>query len=120
MSLEQMNQLEREAQREESSACSASNAQALLADVRRGGRSLTEALVDVVRYWHTGADKIARDELYATINHFSHDILRITEMKLAAKAREHRSSADRKRALIKASILPLTEDAQEVSHDEQF
>lgn len=120
MSLEQMNQLEREAQHEESRARSASSAQALLADVRKDGRSLTEALVDVIRYWHTGANEIARDELYATINHFSHDILRIAEMTLAARARVHRASAEQKRAVIKASILPLTEDAQEVSHDEQF
>lgn len=87
MSLEQMNLLEQGARCEEQIANEALSAQALLADVRKGDRSLSDALVDLHNRWNYGANEVARNELYTAINRFSHDILRIAEMTLSARAR---------------------------------
>jgi len=87
-----------------------SSAAVALSKMRKGPRSLTDAITDVFKGWDYGADGVARDELYEVINEMANDIYRVAELRLAAKARLYKVNAAQKRAVITASILPLPEE----------
>lgn len=112
MSLEYLQALDREAQDERYKAKNCELAKDLLASMRKGPHSLSNALNRVIGGWRYGSEKVAKDELNAVLDEMATDIYRIAEMRLAAKARFHKTQAAQKSAIVTASILlpPESED----------
>lgn len=109
MSLEHLQTLDREAKDEKRKSRSCELAKDLLADMRKGPHSLSDALDKVAGRCNYGSDEVAKKELHAVLNEMAADIYRIAEMRLAAKARFHKMQAAQKSAIVTASILPLPE-----------
>lgn len=117
MSLLELNELSAEANAFDRNALRLSTAQELLAKERNSPRTISEFIVRVTPNWHSGEEREAREELFSVLKELQNDIFRIAEMRLAAKAREHKVAAAHKRAIITASILPLS--SEEVSNEVQ-
>lgn len=116
MSLSELKQLEAEVHALEHNALRLSGAQGLLAEERKRDRTMGEFILEVMSYWHSGSQGVAREELFGVLAELQFDIFRIAEMRLAAKAREHKVSAAQKRAIITTAILPLpSETTHEIS-----
>jgi len=113
MSLSELKELEAEANGFDSNALLLSGAQELLAKERNSPRTIGKFIVEVMRYWNSGKEGKAREELFSVLAELQIDIFRIAEMRLAAKAREHKVSAAHKRALITTAILPFPRGAQD-------
>lgn len=109
MSLAELQLLDREAKDETHKSRNCELAKELLASMRKGPHSLSDALDKVVGRWNYGSDEVAKNELHAVLNEMAADIYRIAEMRLAAKARFHKTQAAQKSAIVTASILPLPE-----------
>lgn len=101
MSLDALKTLEREAERCHSNRLRYERAEEALAQHRNNGRELS-AILDILR-----GDAVAKEALIEAVNQYRSDILRLAELRLAAKAREEKLSAAHKRAVIAASILPM-------------
>lgn len=108
MSLEQLQQLERDAKDIESSKSRFDGAEKRLSDLRNGSRTLVE-IVELTRDWRYSSDEQAKLALHEVINECKLDLLRLAELRLAAKSRELKIKAAQRRAVITASILPLPE-----------
>lgn len=111
MSLEQLQQLERDARDIESSKSRLDGAEKALADLRNGGRTLVEIVV-ITRDWKYSSEEAAKIALHEVINECKLDLLRLAELRLAAKSRELKIQAAQRRAVIAASILPIPEIKQ--------
>lgn len=109
MSLAELQLLDREAKDETHKSRNCELAKELLASMRKGPHSLSDALDKVVGRWNYDSDEVAKNELHAVLNEMAADIYRIAEMRLAAKARFHKTQAAQKSAIVTASILPLPE-----------
>ncbi|MBB20226.1 MAG: hypothetical protein CMP20_12305 [Rickettsiales bacterium] len=109
MSLAELQLLDREAKDETHKSRNCELAKELLASMRKGPHSLSDALDKVAGRWNYGSDEVAKNELHAVLNEMAADIYRIAEMRLAAKARFHKTQAAQKSAIVTASILPLPE-----------
>lgn len=116
MSLSELKELEAEAKDHDYSFLRLCGAQVLLANERKGPRTIGDFIVEVMRYWHSGKEGEAKEELFNVLAELQYDIFRIAEMRLAAKAREHKVTAAHKRAIVNASILPLPSEG---NHDNQ-
>lgn len=102
MTLDEINKLNSESIRLLHDSAKFESAQKLLAGLRTGESPLTNEIVSRMEYWKSATEKIARDELFAVINGMAADILRIAEMRLAAAAREAKTSAASKRSIVDA------------------
>jgi len=109
VSLAKLQILNSEAEDEKRKSRNCELAKDLLADMRKGPHSLSDALDKVAGCWNYGSDEVAKNELHAVLNEMAADIYRIAEMRLAAKARFHKTQAAQKSAIVTASILPLPE-----------
>lgn len=109
MSLEQLKTIEREANSIASDCEKHEQAEKLLAALRNGPQTLSDIFINANSRWNYGCDELAKSALIEVINEAKLDILRLAELRLAAKARELKIEAARRRAIITASILPLPE-----------
>lgn len=89
MTLDELNHLGSKAEATKMEKGRTATAARLLAEKRNAeeGRTMEDIVVLFARQWHYGAEKIACEELFAVLNEFRADILRIAEMRLEAKAR---------------------------------
>ena len=102
MTLEELNNLNSEAEWLLRDARKQEQAGKLLGDIRTGEATFTNEIMDKLRYWSSGSNELARDELFAVLNEMAPDILRIAELRLAAAARQAKVSASSKKAAIAA------------------
>ena len=102
MTLEELNKIDTAADWLIRDAKGYENAAAMLADLRNGEATLADEIMDTLRYWTNGSQKIARNELFAVLNSMAPDIIRIAELRLAAAARQAKVSASSKKAAIAA------------------
>lgn len=109
MSLEKLKALESEAKNLEYQKTKHESAEKLLANARNGQETLAEFFGRIRDNWRYGDNELARDALTEVINEAKLDILRLAELRLAAKARELKIEAARRNAIVTASILPIPE-----------
>lgn len=109
MSLEQLKTIERKANSIAIDCEAHGKAEKLLAGQRNGPCTLSDILITAHSRWSYGCDELAKIALIEVINEAKLDILRLAELRLAARARELKIEASRHRAIITASILPLPE-----------
>ena len=102
MTLEELNQLDSRAEKLLRDAKWYENAAVMLADLRNGEAKLADEITGTLRYWTSGSQNIARNELFAVLNSMAPDIIRIAELRLAAAARQAKVSASSKKAAIAA------------------
>jgi hypothetical protein len=107
VSLEQLKNLEQEAQRLSNQQDSHNFAEKTLASLRNGPQTLSYIASNLMPGWQYGSDEIARAALMEVLDEAKLDILRLAELRLAAKSRELKIDAARRRAVIAASILPI-------------
>lgn len=70
------------------------------------GRKFSESIL-IMKDWRYGADEIARNAVFEILEECKHDLLRLAELRLDAKAREAKIKAAQKRAVIAASIISV-------------
>ena len=102
MTLEELNKMSSDAERLTQDAKNYEEAAAMLAALRNGEATLENEIYRDIRFWTTGAQNIARSELFAVLNGMAHDIIRIAEMRLAATTRQTKAAAAAKRAAVSA------------------
>lgn len=107
MSLEQLQQLESDAKSIDSEKWKIDRAEKELAAYRNSSRSLVEVVI-MSGQW-SGYDENKKLALHEVINECKLELLRLAELRLAAKSRELKIQAAQLRAIITASILPLPE-----------
>ncbi len=76
---------------------------------RKSDRSFTDIITDT-KSWNYNPNLIAKNALFEVLNEQKHELLRLTELRLQAKARDQKIKAAQKRDILAASILPTTED----------
>lgn len=112
MSMDQLRDLEREAQGYSQNALEANRAADRVKTSRTEHRSWTESWEDLSGKgpgWR--GSPLAMSVLNDVMNDMRHDILRIVELRLAAQEREHKVKAAQRRAVLAACILPLPNEA---------
>lgn len=80
-----------------------------LAECRKRPGSMLAAIDTLSRGY--SRDEDALEALSEVLNEMKHDILRLAELRLAAKERDCKIKAAQCRAVLEASILPLPEEA---------
>ena len=107
-SLGALNALANEAGKHDSLAHEYERAQKKLSEVRHSDiRSFSAWILLIGRDWSYGFDAEARDSLFEVLNESKHDLIRLAELRLAAKAREEKIRAAQKRAVVTASIIGI-------------
>ncbi len=113
MSHEELKKLETEADKLERQGRTFSNGAEHWAEKRKSGKKLHSIICDLVWYHGQRGTKLDDSEegaiFIAELENIKHDLLRIVEMKLAAKARDYKTQAKAKRAIIDAAVLPFVD-----------
>lgn len=107
MSLSDLQALEREAKHMENAWAALTSAAETLQRIRQGGKSLDDIVKAFQSQPHTY--EIAKKEIFSVIDRQLVDLLRLAELQLTARAREHKISAAQRRAVLTACILPVPE-----------
>lgn len=108
MSYEKLKTLESDAVHLERRRAATDQCTKSIADKRKGEKSLSEIL-ERLFYRRIKAERLdeGEEELLSILDGMKHDVLRLVEMRLAARSRDLRVRAAQKRAVIHASVLPI-------------
>lgn len=83
-----------------------------LAKKRNSEDTLVEIIVEMGKNNYSW-EQLPREALFEVINECKLDLIRLAELRLAAKARELKIKAAQRNAIVVASILPLPEISKE-------